>query len=128
MFRTNRILCLLVALLWVPLTQHCDLEAIGALADQCAEGAGNLQDHCRNDVCSIVESASYRGEGDELTVSQPALTASVCNAWVNIARIIAPKFEAAPVNAVERPRDWVPGWSFERRAAAPAHAPDWVNV
>lgn len=128
MFRTNRILCLLVALLWVPLTQHCDLEAIGALADQCSEDAGKLQDHCRNDVCSIVESASYRGESDELTVAQPALTASVCNAWVNLARIIVPKFEAAPVNAVERPRDWVPSWSFERRAAAPAHAPDWVNL
>jgi len=128
MLRANRILCLLVAFLWVPLTQHCDLEAIGALADQCAKSGGNLQDHCRSDACSIVESASYRGDSSQLKVSRPALTASVCNAWVQVARVMVEKFERVPVNAVERPQDWVPVWSFERRAAAPAHAPDWVNV
>lgn len=128
MNRLRLIVTVLLAALWLPATQHCGLEAAGLLTDQCAEGHGPAgcvaKADCASDECGTLEGGNYRSDAASLKVSPQWFT---CIFLLSDALVsIPPESSSALVvdDSRGRPEDWVPSWQFERRAAAPAHAPD----
>lgn len=128
-FRSRFVAVWLVAF-WLLATQHCRLEAVGLLDSHAEASPGCCatgEVHCDHDGCEIVES---RGANLPATtkVSPPPLALYPC---VICASVALPEQEPLPrVRADEfgRPPGWVTAWQFERRAAAPAHAPDSLIV
>jgi hypothetical protein len=125
-----RPLALLLAVFWLPVTQHCGLEAVGVLVQSCEQAAG-VHD-CDGgahapDGCTLVESGSYKSNVDPVHVAAPLLLPLVvdviCFAGPDVKPVAEPVIEAA---AVERPRNWVPTWHFVQRAALSPRAPSLV--
>lgn len=116
--------------LWLPATQHCELEAIGLLQAHptpdtgcCAPGSG-----CHHDGCDIVENPTYQVSNHLMKVPVPDLT--TCTCWLClqlIAQQIAIERNELPRFA-EEPGEWVPSWHFERRAALSPRAPSLLSV
>ena len=127
MKRLPRLLCFLLALAWVPLTQHCDLEVLGMNAAQCHDGGSTDGDGCAGDACKQVESGDYKLPRELARVTSPQLLALLC-----VIRQSEAPVSLSEVNEVEaagrRPDDWIPSWQFARRAAPPARAPSWMGA
>lgn len=122
----NRFLSLLLVTFWFLATQHCVLEAAELFSDH-AHGCCSTQEAtgCEMDGCKAVEEGQYRTDAKTLQASAPDLAV--------VALLLCPRLLLAPPSsdadfvASERQHaapEWVPTWQFERRAAAPAHAPD----
>jgi hypothetical protein len=131
MQRIPMVVALFMAMLWLPATQHCGLEAAGILAAHCeqAEGAGGCgpDQHCAGDGCETVEGGGYKLSGGTPKLSAPLLAVCVCLVFLDVAE---PALEST-VDVFfrsygERPLDWVPSWQFVRRAASPPRAPSVV--
>ena len=60
--RTMRVVGMLVALLWAPITSHCLLETIPGLEFLHCESEADTPESqdCAEDVCQVVESGDYR--------------------------------------------------------------------
>lgn len=123
--RAFKSFCLLLAILWVPMTQHCLLEA--------AEGSGVLQcDHsttgsCTHDGCRIIEEGSYKTDSGSVKLPPPSILTLACLYWI----VSAPELEFRDPRIADeelsRPLNWVPAWQFVRRAAPPARAPSLLG-
>jgi hypothetical protein len=121
-------IAIVMATLWLPMTQHCGLEAVGMFAAHCADEAGATacaDGDCADDGCATLEDGNYRSDNAAVTVSAPEFF--VCFGFdfgdaVDCESEADSRYTAGDPFA--RPREWVPTWQFERRAAAPAHAPD----
>ena len=114
---------ILLALLWVPLTQHCGWEALGIITKTCAGVACSDVRSCEGDACKEIESGSYKSSSDGVKVPAPQLlpfAGAICLILAPVNPIVV---QPPPPSAVERPFDWVPSWQFVRRAAPPARAP-----
>lgn len=120
-----RLVALCLALVWGPATMCCALETAGL--DALCSDASCHENGSGNETtggCCVLEDGNYQSTVSTLKVA-PSLTAH-CVCFICV-KSFAPELEireAAVVSAIGRPRDWVPIWQFERRAAAPAHAPD----
>jgi len=110
--------------LWLPATQHCDLEAAGLLA---GFGCCGGQDDCAQDDCAVVENGHFKSGAGILKVPVPLVTllrleASFPALGVSIGMVPASPAWSTDVTA----DDWLPHWQFARRAApwpgAPARA------
>lgn len=117
-----KILCLVLALLWVPLTKHCALEAAGILAPQCSQTCSDGE-ACDGDACTQFENASYKLGTTLLKVPAPALLACARAIWIGPTPLEIASLEIIPPDAAEHPRGWVASWQFVRRAAPPSRAP-----
>lgn len=126
-----RLLALVLALLWVPLTQHCSLEGAGLLgndpeahASSCCSGGS---DSCAHEVCKVVEDGVYMPGTEILKAPNPSVSPSVC--LICLVAIAPPPANAELAPARERTRapDWQPTWQFVQRAALPARAPSGVS-
>lgn len=128
MRRLHRFLGLLLLALWLPATEHCNLEAAGLIATQCTDGcdrSGTLS----NDGCGVIENGSYRSASGLVKAPAPAL--QVCASFLLLQFAAAAAFpEPVVVSAevVARPADWVTTWQFVRRAAPPSRAPSLLRV
>ena len=112
-FRSLSALFLLA--LWLPATLHCDLEAAGLLAQQCADECAAGQT-ASNDGCGVVESGLYKTGTEVVKVPAPELLA--CHFSLPVSSLVEFTEPAAvPVQSAERPLDWVTTWRFVRRAA-----------
>jgi hypothetical protein len=83
-------------------------------------GSGNAA----ADGCNLIEEGNYNSAVASVKVMPRIAIVGACFICV---REFAPDLATADaifVSEIARPRDWVPIWQFERRAAAPAHAPD----
>lgn len=112
---------LLLAVLWLPVTSHCRLEAAGfQAADDCC-AAEEPAGECKDDVCPTVEDALYKESVQSLKVAAPEV--SLCFAC--LALVPAP---AADEPGLSRfchapPPELRVAWQFIARAAPPARAP-----
>jgi hypothetical protein len=115
--------------LWLPATQHCDLEAAGLIAGEsshaaaghCSENSGSP---CAHDACNIVEGSLIKPNSDTIKVPAPTLAACAC--YFLCLQRLTPEMSAKPASGVtepERPQHWVPVWQFVRRAAPLSRAP-----
>jgi len=113
-------LCLLA--LWLPATQHCALEAVGALSVTCSNH-GSTAESSKGDACSAIEDGSYKPAGQMLRVSAPCLIAVVIFQCPPLA--LSDPGPALPVSgeSVREAEAWLPTWQFVRRAAPLPGAP-----
>ena len=125
-----RLFAFCMALSWVPATAHCRLEALGMDFAACSaschgETSSDHEDETASkDGCDLIENGFYKASVDAVKVPPPA--AALCLGLLCL-HVQKPEPDTgsliAPV-AAERPQEWVTQWTFVRRAAAPAHAPD----
>ena len=119
-------LCFLLALAWVPVTQHCELEAMGLISNQCAS-TGHADGHsCGGDSCNEVEKGAYKPASGDLKLPSPLLLACACAVCSAIAALIPPVQELPSPTIVEPPRELGPTWQFVQRAAPLSRAPSAI--
>ena len=121
-------LSLLSLALWLPMTQHCGLEAAGLLPAALEDNDA----HCSTksgseDGCDLVESGSYKPAAHVRGVSAPALLPD----FTAVAQLFVPlvdptDFAGFSVATSDLPPPWVVTWQFEHRAAPPSRAPSLV--
>ena len=102
----------------------CALEAAG-LEIVCSDGDCHSTDGSKSppDGCQVIESGNYQSVIPTLKTAPRATL--VCACLLCLREIEAPEISGiAVIRESDRPRDWTVKWQFERRAAAPAHAPD----
>lgn len=129
----RRLTALVLLAFWLVATQHCALEAAGLFASHAGEETAatgccaTTTDGCAADGCETVEGSFYRVDSGSLKVATPDLSACLCLLSLEFA-LLPPATELSPtaVHWLDAADDWVPAWRFERRAAAPAHAPDML--
>ena len=125
-----RFMAVSLALLWVPAMMACALEAVGwdfmCSTPCCGDEADEKAPVA---TCSVVENGHYVTAAASVKVS-PTVVA-LCTGCICLRAPMEPPTTGAArllTGESQRPRDWVPVWQFERRAAAPAHAPDSLHV
>jgi hypothetical protein len=119
-----KVMCLVLAILWVPITTHCAVETLSgyALWVCCFEtkDSPHQSNACQEDGCSVVESGHYRIEDDAGNIPVPVLLLSIA-----LTRLTEAEF--APVISQPIPRLSPPellcAWQFSSRAALPVRAP-----
>lgn len=121
MSRFAKILCIALAFCWVPMTQHCFLEAAGMLP--CGHGESEA---CADDACGVSESRAYKVSDG--SVKLPAPSIHLC-AWFLLVELPQGAESAdgdIPSVVRDRPLNWVPRWQFVQRAALPVRAPSSI--
>jgi hypothetical protein len=121
----SRIVALCLALVWLPATMCCALEAAGVEA-LCSSDACHDKDSTEMplDGCSVVEDGDYQSAVSLLKIARPVGTLLEYLSSFRVVELEVQRQEAVLVAETARPCEWLPVWHFERRAAAPAHAPD----
>lgn len=115
---------------WVMAANHCELRASGIFSDHVhlddeGDCSGADSDGCLGKTCGVAESEVCRPDSGDVKVSAPDFFACLCELCAVADGCLG--MDSGPTRAWVEPSDsadWVPQWSFERRAAAPAHAPD----
>ena len=118
-FRNLTALVLLV--LWLPATQHCDLEAAGILSDA---GCCSAEEGCAQDDCVMVESGHYKSGVGMLKLPPPIWT--ILTGYVPPAASLLAMMEDSSFRAGAVPlagEGWLLPWRFARRAAPLPGAP-----
>jgi hypothetical protein len=121
-FSIRHIIAVVLLALWMPATQHCNLEAAGLISayDSCL-GAGNP---CSPDGCRTIEGLTDKPSADLLLkVPAPDLLVCSCLLCLQLAYRDLRIEPLTPVIAAEKPQAWVPIWHFVRRAAPLSRAP-----
>jgi hypothetical protein len=77
--RAFSIVACLLAVLWLPATLHCGLEAAGFLDQHAHEETtasdSDCGDTCANDSCAAVEDGAYKRSSELISLPAPVLTA-----------------------------------------------------
>jgi hypothetical protein len=120
----------LLLAVWLPATNHCTLEASGAIeALMCdhEEAATEACEHdCTADVCERIEAASFGKDVKSLKVLPPPLAIA---ALILAIAPVSPGPEPSSAAWEDSPevRRLQRTWVFEQRAAVPARAPAVVG-
>jgi hypothetical protein len=117
----------LVALLWLPASLHCGLDAADLLntADACCQhepAPANEANPCSLGVCGVVESGNYQPAQNSLKVSAPSAVLLVFAAF-GLAPILAPEPEQDVFPMIESPPEMRRTWHLVARAALSPRAP-----
>lgn len=117
---------LLLLALWLPATQHCDLEAAGLLhqGDHATHADASCSHECKNDVCATAEGAAYSKIAASLTVPPP--TVRVLFVLAEITPLIreTPGSDVARKGGPPEIQVLTRTWQFARRTALPVRAPN----
>ncbi|HSI10266.1 MAG: hypothetical protein ACAH89_14305 [Rariglobus sp.] len=115
-----------VLALWLPATQHCNLEAAGVFAHEAVESSTCCETDasCVQDSCDVAESNLARPTVTTAKIFAPDLTLCICFLCSRLLPTSPPETPALAVSATERPINWLPTWQFSRRTALPARAPN----
>jgi len=124
----SKAMAVLLALLWLPMASHCDLEhlpGLGFLA--CCDHpdtAPHQDEDCQTDVCASVESGNYKTEERAVMAPAPALVEAILTPLATA----APENPSATVAATSSvPIELPQLWQFAFRTAAPPRAPSLVS-
>jgi hypothetical protein len=123
-----KITLFLLLAIWLPATNHCGFEALDVAgigdSEHCPSGCG---EHGTLDACSVIEGDSYSRTTDfRLALAAPqtsqALDFGVFSLFVSFPRLEP----SPPARTAEFPEllAKLRTWSFDRRASAPARAPN----
>jgi hypothetical protein len=128
--RSTKFIALLLLALWLPVTQHCDLQAAGVLASpsDCHEAADCPPEHqqksCESDNCQTVESSALQNSFTKLKLTAPTALVCLCclhditPATISV-RLISPA-------QTDVPPELAPTWQFTTRAAPAPRAPGYL--
>lgn len=116
--------------LWLPATQHCELEAIGLLEAHSTPDTGccATDSGCHHDGCELVENPTYQVSNNLAKVPAPELADCAC--WLCL-QLVAQQSAAERYQLLafaEESGEWVPSWHFDRRAACSPRAPSQLSV
>lgn len=114
------ILACCLALLWLPLTMHCQLEAMGVwVPDPCGPHVGT----CTHEACPVVEEGDFTSAVGTLKIAAPGMFDDHRSVDASL-RALRPPRELRPrLPMTDPPSDWVREWPFVRRAAGLPRAP-----
>lgn len=131
-FRLNlktffKVIAVLLLAIWLPATQHCDLEA----ADVSFLGSGehhttSCQEVCKDDACHAIEGVSFGKTATELRALPPPESFASCLLSLLVAPVLVEREpvcfigDSPEIQALHRT------WQFVRRTALPARAPNCV--
>lgn len=122
--RRYQFIALLLLAVWLPVTQHCGLEAAGLLGGtvQCTDCLPGQP--CPKDDCGTIESGQFKSTPDVVCVPAPMLSVLACLHCLYAANAAAVDLAVVTHRRLaETPRDWVPCWHFVRRTSPPSRAP-----
>lgn len=125
----HRLIAFCLTLAWGAATLCCALEAAGwksVCSVECCLDSDS--DHAKpTEGCHVIEDGAYHSPAPEIKITPPDGGLGEGFFFIRHCRSELETERRISVSEVARTRDWVPIWQFERRAAAPARAPDWLN-
>ena len=113
----------LLLALWLPATLHCALEAADLKNPFLTHAESHHDGHPADEVMHPLDQLAYKAETPSLIISPPIA------ALVIQMLVVPPPVElsgAKRLPSVAEPPGLIPSWSFARRAALPARAPDFA--
>lgn len=120
-----RILACLLAFAWVPITQHCELAALGWLDSSCRGGTDSKStartDDCARDDCSRIEKGGYKLPGHAAAFADIGCFEFLSYPQVTLFR--RPYDDGLQKPSVEAPLELGPTWWFDRQGALFPRAP-----
>ena len=124
-------LTLLLAVLWLPMTVHCQLESIGGfeflsccIHSEAAQDSAHHDADCQTDSCATVEAGHYRHEDSQHTPMQLVL-ALILTDW--LPGELLPPVSVATVSVSSAPPELPKVWQFSCRTALPPRAPSLAS-
>ncbi|HEX2101434.1 MAG TPA: hypothetical protein VHF69_12255 [Candidatus Synoicihabitans sp.] len=125
-----RIVALYLAVVWLPATMCCSLEAAEAAVlcptSVCCDDSHGDEGGAA-EACNDVEAGRYQAATSEVKVPPAVPTVeTLLTVWIDLASIEGPATRRCAGDE-DAAREWIAAWQFTRRAAAPAHAPDLSN-
>lgn len=120
-----------LALLWVPITSHCQLESIPSLTAllACCEhedaSAPHEDQDCEQDACATVESGDYRTQEHDPLFVAPDLVASEIAATVTELGSLPDKVSLGILATAPPGQHHI--WQFAFRTALPVRAPSLAS-
>jgi len=121
--RIFTLFALLLALLWLPATMHCDLAAAGFVDWWGSHEVSHHAGHSSDDTMHSLEQMDYKPDAQTVKIF-PLPLALFFDRHFSPLRIILVRTK--PLLPSTEPPWLVPAWSFVRRAALPARAPALV--
>ncbi|HVU18304.1 MAG TPA: hypothetical protein VHD32_15480 [Candidatus Didemnitutus sp.] len=122
MTRVSKLMAMVLLALWMPATQHCALEAVGALITTCTDNCATGESPDK-DGCGSIESGNFKPSGAIVKAPAPSLFACAFHLCLQL----APQAHHESISligcAVVRADAWIPTWQFVRRAAPLPGAP-----
>jgi hypothetical protein len=111
----------MLALVWAPLTSHCQLESIPGLEFlHCASEA--TDSGCCDDSCTSVESGAYKVPDYQNPV--PPIQWSIV---LQFSALVPAEEGQPPAKPADAPLELLPTWQFSLRTALPVRAPSLVS-
>ena len=112
---------MLAAVLWLPMTLHCQLESIPGLEFlACASENSSSESHC-DDRCCSVERAAYKSEQVRQTLPLPDLLPVLSSLLLPVSDTLTANLGAEVLTAA--PPELSKRWQFVFRTASPPRAP-----
>ena len=126
--RLRNTLFLLAAILWVPLSAHCQLENIPGLeflaCPSDSESAGGESD-CGDTGCCLAEKSHYKSDQIRVTIPSPNLLPLSPVALADIAATLSDEISAAAF--ADAPPELPNSWQFVFRTASSPRAPSLAS-
>lgn len=122
MVRVSQFMAVLLLALWLPATQHCALEAVGALITTCADNCATGESSGK-DGCGSIENGNFKPGGVTLKVPAPSLFACACFLCLRLEPRPSDESLSLVGNALGQADAWISSWQFVRRAAPLPGAP-----
>jgi len=123
------IFVLALAVLWLPVSVHCQLEQLPGLEflSCCTheDTAPHEDDDCEGDACAVVESGLYKSEERQASLPAPELQSSPSP--VSASETIPPVAGASGPVPSTTPPELSHIWQFSLRAALPVRAPSLAS-
>ena len=123
--RWKAILSVLCLAMWLPATQHCNLENVPGLGFLRCAGDTAEKSNCNGDSCDTVEKGSYRPSDNTRVGPAPILLALVVSLHLQSESLRSQ--DANPGAVTFPPPDLPRGWQFITRSAAPPRAPSFAS-
>lgn len=122
-----KVVALCLALLWVPMVSHCDIEHLPGMAFIACCDVAQPEPHpdkdCETDVCATVESGHYKTEDQAVTAPTPCLVTVLILPALDVQPLdLAPASPSFGASREEPP----PNWVFTLRQASSPRAPSNV--
>ena len=120
---------LVLAVLWLPVSVHCQLEQLPGLEflSCCSheDTAPHQDDDCAGDACAVVESGLYKIEERQASLSAPEFESSPGQALPSEMVPISPGADNLVFSTV--PPELSRTWQFSLRTALPVRAPSLAS-
>lgn len=124
----SKLMAVCLAVLWLPMASHCDLEHLPGMEFLAccapAETASHQDSDCKTDSCASVESGFYKTEERAVEAPAPVVTAVIPALLLSL-----PAEDESPraVTSGCVPDELPQRWQFAFRTAAPPRAPSFVS-